>query len=250
MGSSFAATVAGGSASRSGLVGSSSFAATVAGIQPSRLSVCGIYPSKSCLHRSASSLLRVLSGEFPAFSGTIGRLRLLTAIPPHFVSFAWQYLASHRVSRSSARCSLMPTLDHLLRGARAALSQRASEPSQVPGQPLRVHALLSDPGGEREPDPLSSHPVAFRCVHRVGPTSRLSWLNHTACTPPVYASQPGSPSVHATLGSGGGSALPVRDLHPTGCIERFTVVSYPRYFFLLSQALPGAQTHTNRVASL
>ena len=57
----------------------------------SRLSVCGIYPSKSCLHRSASSLLRVLSGEFPAFSGTIGRLRLLTAIPPHFVSFAWQY---------------------------------------------------------------------------------------------------------------------------------------------------------------
>lgn len=44
----------------------------------------------------------------------------------------------------------------------------------------------------------------------------LSRLNHTACTPPVYASQAGSLPHHATLGSGGWPVLTGSGLTPDG----------------------------------
>ena len=45
--------------------------------------------------------------------------------------------------------------------------------------------------------------AAFRSENGVGSAiGSLSRLNHAACTLPVYASQPGSPPCHATLGSG------------------------------------------------
>jgi len=49
----------------------------------------------------------------------------------------------------------------------------------------------------------SAFDTAFRSENHVGSAiSFLSRLHHAACKPPVYASQPRSPSLHATLGAG------------------------------------------------
>src|SRR5512135_1524396 len=80
--------------------------------------------------------------------------------------------------------------------------------SQVPGEPQCLHALLFDPGGT-----LTLLLIHARMLPSAGNTAsasatNLSRLNHTACRPPVYASQPGLPQNHATLGSGCQHALP------------------------------------------
>src|SRR5215213_11949229 len=75
--------------------------------------------------------------------------------------------------------------------------------SQVPGQPLREHALLFDPGGPNASGHYDALSVAFRSVDDVGSAiGHLSRLNHTACSLAVYASQLGLlRSHHARLAS-------------------------------------------------
>ena len=68
-------------------------------------------------------------------------------------------------------------------------------------------------------------------------SSFISRLNHTARTLPVYASQPGSPPNHATLGSGWSPAFAGRDC-PAGFLCKVSVMS--SHVVLLTQALPGA----------
>jgi len=64
--------------------------------------------------------------------------------------------------------------------------------SQVPGQPLREHALLFDPGGPAASGHCDASDIAFPSVDSVGSAFRhLSRLNHTACSLAVYASQLG-----------------------------------------------------------
>jgi hypothetical protein len=79
-------------------------------------------------------------------------------------------------------------------------------PPGFPGNPC-VHALLTDPGGP----PASSGTMQLMLPSAIrkasAPHLNLSRLNHTAYTPSVYASQPGSLPVHATLDSGGSLAL-------------------------------------------
>jgi hypothetical protein len=82
-----------------------------------------------------------------------------------------------------------------------------------------VHAPLSDPGGVPKPGPYSLGPTAFRLHNDVGTATQLSRLYHTACTPPVYASQAGSPPHHATLGSGGWPILSGSGLSPAGSLR-------------------------------
>ena len=64
--------------------------------------------------------------------------------------------------------------------------------SQVPGQPLREHALLFDPGGPDASGLYDAPNIAFPTVDSVGSAFwHLSRLNHTACSLAVYASQLG-----------------------------------------------------------
>jgi hypothetical protein len=65
----------------------------------------------------------------------------------------------------------------------------------------------------------------------------ISRLNHTAHTLPVYASQPGLPPSHATLGSGWSPAFAGR-ARPAGFLCKVSVMS--SHVVLLTQALPGA----------
>jgi hypothetical protein len=109
--------------------------------------------------------------------------------------------------------------------------------SQVPGEPQCLHALLFDPGGTLAL--LLSH---ARMLPSAGSTAsasatHLSRLNHTAYRPPVYASQPGLPQKHATLGSGCQHALPGRTVYLQGPTKEFPL---PTGGFPSFQALPGA----------
>lgn len=67
-------------------------------------------------------------------------------------------------------------------------------------------------------------------------TRKISELNPAACVLPVYASQPGSPPHHATLGSGWVTPLPGRVV----LLGPNLKVSAHR--FLLHQASPGARS--------
>ena len=102
---------------------------------------------------------------------------------------------------------------------RIARKERRSSPRFL-GDPC-AHALLFDPGGAPTPGQYGVSAIAFRLVNSVGSTSSLSGLNHTACTPPVYASQPGSPLDRATLGSGGRPLLTGQDFHLWATTEGF-----------------------------
>jgi hypothetical protein len=71
----------------------------------------------------------------------------------------------------------------------------------------------------------SAFDAAFRSENHVGSAvSFLSRLYHAACMPPVYASQPGSPPNHATLGPGWWLAFAGAGLTPAGLIRRFQYV--------------------------
>jgi hypothetical protein len=110
--------------------------------------------------------------------------------------------------------------------------------SQVPGGPQCLHALLFDPGGTL---PLLLYHA--RMLPSAGNTTSasatiLSRLNHTAYRPPVYASQPGLPQYHATLGSGCQHALPGRMDCLPGPTKEFLL---PTGGFPSFQALPGAR---------
>ena len=64
--------------------------------------------------------------------------------------------------------------------------------------------------------------MTFRPTHDVGPrTPCMSGLHHAAYGLPVNASRPGSPQVHASLGSGWRPTLAGWDWFPTGFRTRF-----------------------------
>ena len=67
--------------------------------------------------------------------------------------------------------------------------------------------------------------------------SFISRLYRAALMPPVYASQPGLPPNHATLGSGWSPAFAGRE-SPAGFLCNVSVMS--SHGILLAQALPGA----------
>ena len=98
-----------------------------------------------------------------------------------------------------------------------------------------ARAALSDPGGtsaSRDGDALV-RPARIRW-RRLPSTCSISGLNDEARALPVYASQPQSPTDHATLGYGGSLAFAVRDFHPRDRTKGFSS------YIPLSQALPDA----------
>ena len=136
------------------------------------------------------------------------------AITPRFVAFAWRYLALALfapVGRTAptglggffrgARTASPTRNDGALPGSRATLAYMpcSSTPAESLRQAITAQRLLP------------SAPLTTSAPHAV-----LSRLHHTACMPPVYASQAGSLPHHATLGSGGWPLLTGSGFAPGG----------------------------------
>ena len=193
----------------------------------SRLDVCVICPSESDLHRSAASLPWVLWGEFPTLIGTMRRLRLLIRPPAALrcLRLAVPYVVPS--SRPPGRHPRVVDPGPFVRRRPHRLSRKERmSPPRFLDDPFVYMPCSLTPVGSTDPTHSARTLLSSAFPNTSTPHFQLSRLCHTACTPPVYASQPRSPWYHATLGSGGGSALPVRDLHPTGHNERFPVVSF------------------------
>ena len=186
----------------------------------SRPSVPVICPSASSIIRSAASLRRVPWGEFPDFTGTIRRLRLLA---PRRASLRLlrSALPPLRPLRSPGVGRFPEGLDHFCRGARAASSRWRRR--DLPGSWTTLaymprSSTPADPRPQATTGPAMWPSAGFTTS---APHRTLSRLNHAACTLSVYASQPGSPPdlrntrfrLAANLGRSG--------LSPAGSRRRF-----------------------------
>ena len=186
----------------------------------SRPDVLVICPSRSPIARSTASLRRVPWGGFPDFIGTISGLRLLVLHP-----------AALRCLRLAVppccpcplpRAGTTPgSLDCFYRGARAASSRWRKR-----GLPGSWTTLAYMPRSQTPADRLhlanSVQPMLPSAnLTASAPHQSLSRLNHAAYRLPVYASQPGSPPHHATLGTGGWPTLAGTGLSPAGSQRRF-----------------------------
>jgi hypothetical protein len=102
-----------------------------------------------------------------------------------------------------------------------------------------MHAGLYDPGGPRRQAisaPWCCLPLSKR--RRLPRSVTFRGSITAACIPPVYASQPGLPPRHATLGSGRWPTFAGAGLSPAGLLP----IGFSSSSILLSQALPGAIT--------
>ena len=93
-----------------------------------------------------------------------------------------------------------------------------------PGQPLREHALLFDPGGPNAPRPLTTHSVlpSVRLTTSAPRSVIFRGSNHTACSLAVYASRLGLlRSHHARLAYRWRPTLAGQDLNLLDCFRRF-----------------------------
>src|SRR5690606_15275971 len=104
-----------------------------------------------------------------------------------------------------------------------------------------LHAPLFDPGGSSAPRPCAALNAAFRSKDHVGSAFKsISGLNHAACRPSVYASQPRSLSDHATLDLGRRLTFAEAGLTPASSFRRFLIYMSFYISLPLLQALPGA----------
>ncbi len=190
----------------------------------SRLDVRVICPSRSPVARSTASLGRVLWGECPASPVPSADSDSSRSLPPRFVAFARRYHRS-RPSSLPPVGTLPGGLGCFYRGARAAFTLGGeNEPSQVPARPLRTcPALRPRRSTHLRPFTMSAMLPSAHLTTSAPHTSSLSRLHHAACTPPVYASQPGSLPDHATLGSGGWPAFAGSGLSPDGSLQKVSV---------------------------
>lgn len=132
-------------------------------------------------------------------------------LPPRFVAFAWRYRRCAQVSFLPRTRAQRPWAGAWSPGCPIRISRRRKRDLPGSSEDPCVHAPLMDPGG------TFAHGISERryCLppyarRRLPLQCYLSGLYHTACTFPVYASQPGSPPVHATLGTGWWPASPGR----------------------------------------
>jgi hypothetical protein len=190
-----------------------------------RLNVPDIFPSRNSSAPLAPSLHWVPSVRFPSLISNTRQLRLLVPVQRHFLLHAAvprvrPWFAPSVAKRDDRRPgSLLKRLPSGVRYARG-----AHESSQVPVDPLPACRALrprrTSGAHSRGPAPLVQ-PSALRTAS--APRFNLSRLNHTACRPPVYASQSRSPPPHATLGSGWRLTFTGAGLAPAGSRKRFQI---------------------------
>ena len=158
----------------------------------------------------------------------------LTALSPHFVSFAWRY---HRCVRRSSPPApdAEPWINlELVGGISSRLSRwkRQGLPSSR-RNPCDHSPYSSDPGVTRQAEwAMSKLPGAAPATdHDEGsPRVVISGLNRTAFDLAVYASQGWSPAHHARLASGCWPGSTGRDWLPAGFhLKGFTASNYPPF---------------------
>lgn len=208
-----------------------------------------MFPISSSLTRRLASLHRIARGfASPASSVPSRRSDFLPSLSPDSLLVRPAIPRTAAAHEEAGSCRL-PAPYRNCAGASILFlrprSWRQGRTSQVPGQPLREHALLFDPGGLNASGHYDTLSVAFRPVDNVGSAiGHLSRLNHTACSLAVYASWLGLlRSHHARLASRWRPTLAGQDLNLLGCFRRFlSVMSLHITSIPLRQALPGAPT--------
>ena len=168
---------------------------------------------------------RVPWGGFPDLIGTISRLRLLA---PRRASLRLlrSALPPLRPLRSPGVGRFSEGLDHFYRGARAASPRWRRR--DLPGSWATLACMPRSQTPADRRTQATTGPAMSSSVQITTSTPRwvLSRLYHAACTLSVYASQPGSPPVRATLDSGWWPALAGQDSHLLGRVDGFLHV-YP-----------------------
>ena len=144
-----------------------------------------------------------------------------TPVPPHFV-FLRLAVPRGCLFRSRGSGPLPGPGLLFIAAVRAASPVETSRPPRFLGDPC-LHAPLSDPGGTACARPSRRRDGAFRSCHSVGFRDVYGFRGSITqpARLPVYASQPGSPPLHATLGSGWSVYLGRSGLSPAGSHRRF-----------------------------
>ena len=183
-------------------------------------------PPEDVLDRSAASLPRVLSGEFPALNGTISRLRLLSRHPAELrclrlaVPCRWSCSLPPAGPRADGPGRLLARRPH-----RVTNKERMSPPRFL-GDPC-IHALLSDPGGVA----ASGHSIQSLLPSAIPKTSAPHGQFRGSITRPARSlctlRRRGRPRTTQHSVPVDGQSLPARDLHPTGHKKRFQVATLP-----------------------
>lgn len=159
------------------------------------------------------------------------------------LSLASPYLVAYLPVRSdqpsTPRLSARTTCSTHAPSVYLSIEETTRAPRFLPNSCL--HAPLFDPGGSSAPRPCAALNAAFRSKDHVGSAFKsISGLNHAACRPSVYASQPRSLSDHATLDLGRRLTFAEAGLTPASSFRRFLIYMSFYISLPLLQALPGA----------
>ena len=188
-----------------------------------------MFPSNGLITRRPASLPRVLDGaSSPASSVLSGRYDFLPPVSPRFVSFAWRYHSSARVSpargRALPRAGLLELVTRYLppgfrQWKRQDLLRSWGTPivllpcSPTPARP--THQALT----MRRRGPRCVHDEGSRnCSFRGSITRLRHWLSTLRRPDHPDTTQDSLPAV--------GQTLPDGLAYPQGSIERFQAVSY------------------------
>ena len=203
-----------------------------------------IYPSRRCLSRSAASLPRVLSGEFPALGGTISRLRLLRRLRAALRCLRWALPDRGSSSLPTAGPGAVgPGLLVTRRPHRDDGQERRSPPRFL-GDPCG-HALLFDPGGVAVPGATVPSLWPSASCTASAPRTRFRGSITRPARPLCTLRSRGRPRTTQHSVPVDRQSLPVRDFHPSGHNKRFPVVRFPSSRPSPSSRLGLAQTRSD-----
>ena len=187
-----------------------------------------MFPSYGLITRRPASLPRVPDGaSSPASAVLSGRYDFLPPFSPHFVSFAWRYHSSARVSPaprpSVPRAGLLELVTRYLQPG--IVQWKRQDLLRSWGTPCAL-ALLSDPGrtgasGQHDASARPPQCPRRRLLHGSfrGSITRLRhWLSTLR--------RPGRPDTTQDSLPAAGQALPDGIVYPQGSNKRFRGVSY------------------------
>ena len=189
-------------------------------------------PNVPVIFPPASSIIRSAASHPPGPLGRVPRPHRYyqptpTPRPPSRVTSFPSLSATTAPPSSLPGAGRFPQgLDHFYRGARAASPRWRRR--DLPGSWTTLAYLPRSQTPADRRTQATTGPAMSSSVQLTTSTPRwvLSRLYHAACTLSVYASQPGSPPVRATLDSGWWPALAGQDSHLLGRVDGFRHV-YP-----------------------
>jgi hypothetical protein len=181
------------------------------GLKPCVLFIC---PSRSFSIRSTASLRRLPRAGSPTSPVLSVDSDASPPVAPRFVAFAWRYHRRIPYFAPSRRDAARGPGPFVTRCPRRVLTVEKTRPPRFLGDPCVYMPRSQTPADRRHLALDGACDAAFRHWNNVSSAIIfLSRLYHAACTPSVYASQPRSPSDHATLDSGWWLAFAGQDSH-------------------------------------